>query len=141
MTTAPKSKLKHVSAADTTAAVDAFLAQVEHPFKDEIQAIRAAILEASPEIGEGVKWNAPSYRTHEYFATTNLRVKGGIGVILHLGAKVKDLPGGGIQVSDPAGLLRWLAADRASVSFNSMQDFQSKRAAFVELIRCWVKHV
>jgi hypothetical protein len=41
----------------------------------------------------GTKWNAPSFRTTEFFATLNLRAKDGVDrvwLVLHLGAKVKD---------------------------------------------------
>jgi hypothetical protein len=59
---------------------------------------------------EGIKWNAPSFRTVEYFATVKLREKKGIGVILHLGARARDLGPDGIVIDDPATLLEWLAS-------------------------------
>lgn len=117
------------------------MSELVHPFKAEVQAIRAAILGAAPGISEGIKWKAPSFRTHEYFATTHLREKEGIGVILHLGAKVRDVGPGGVAIEDPTQLLKWLAADRASVRFASADDFESKKTAFQRLIRNWVKHV
>ena len=134
-------KTRHISAADTTEAVDALLISLTHPMKTEIQLIRVAILDADPSLKEGVKWNAPSFRTHEYFATTNLREKAGIGVILHLGAKVRNLEPGGVKVEDPTGMLKWLAPDRASIKFTSTQDFKAKEPAFIALIRSWIKHV
>jgi hypothetical protein len=88
---------KHGSAADTTAAVNEYMRTFAHPFTAEVEILRRAILAADPSISEGVKWNAPSYRTTEYFATTNLRAKVGIGLVLHLGAKVRDLPADGID--------------------------------------------
>jgi hypothetical protein len=134
-------KARHTSAADTTEAVKALLKSLAHPMKTEVQLIRAAILGADPSIKEGVKWNAPSFRTHEYFATTNLREKEGIGVILHLGAKRRDVEPGSLKVEDPAGMLKWLAADRAMVKFTSATDFEAKKPAFIALIRAWVRHV
>jgi hypothetical protein len=131
----------HSTPADTTAAVDEFMSELVHPFKMEIQAIRQSILGAAPGIAEGIKWKAPSFRTHEYFATTNLREKGGVGVILHLGAKVREIGPGGLVIDDPAKLVKWLAPDRGSVRFTSQSDFQSKKAAFESLIRAWVEHV
>jgi len=96
---------------------------------------------AADSIAEGVKWNAPSFRTHEYFATTNLREKNGISVILHLGARVRDAATAGLRIPDPGGLLKWLARDRALVRFDDMQDFMARRDAFMDLIRAWVEHV
>jgi hypothetical protein len=135
-----KSK-SHSTPADTTAAVEAFLAELLHPFKAEVQTIRQSILGSAPGIAEGIKWKAPSFRTHGYFATVNLREKAGVGVILHLGAKVRDIGPGGLLIEDPSKLLKWLASDRASVRFASDSDFQSKKSAFENLIRAWLKHV
>ena len=131
----------HSGAADTTKAVDEFMSKLDHPFKTEIYAIRAAILGADSSIAEGIKWNAPSFRTRDYFATTNLREKAGVGVILHLGAKVRDTEPDGVPIKDPDGLLKWLAKDRAMVVFTNMKDFTTKKEAFEGLVRQWITHV
>ena len=60
--------------------VDAYLAQLEHPFRDGFVALRRAILAADAGIAEGIKWNVPSFRTSEWFATMHLRAKAGFGV-------------------------------------------------------------
>jgi hypothetical protein len=99
--------------ADTAQAVDRFMAALEHPHKPEIEALRQAICAVDPSIAEGVKWNAPSWRTTDYFATTHLRAKTGFGLILHLGAKARDMPDGRLAIADPGGLLKWLGKDRA----------------------------
>jgi hypothetical protein len=121
--------------------VETFLASLEHPFKQEILALRRMILGADPSIAEGIKWNAPSFRTSEYFATFQLRAKDGVQVILHLGAKKRDTATTGIGVADPEGLLEWLAKDRASVRFQDLKDIDARRAAFVDVIREWIQHV
>jgi hypothetical protein len=131
----------HTSAADTTQAVDEFMHRLDHPFKAEVQAIRRALLAVDPAIAEGVKWNAPSYRTTDYFATTNLREKAGVGVILHLGAKVRDLGAEGVPIDDPDRLLKWLAKDRAMIVFKNMSGFMSGKTAFECIIRQWITHV
>lgn len=124
----------HTTPADTTHAVDEFMRSLDHPFKNEIQAIRTTILAADPTIAEGIKWNAPSYRTREYFATTSLREKKGVGVILHPGAKVRSLPDGSIAIDDPGKLLKWLGKDRAVIVFESREDFGAKRQAFEQIV-------
>ena len=127
------------AAADTAEAVDAFMATLEHPHKAAIEALRTIIAGADPAIAEGVKWNAPSFRTTEYFATTHLRGKDGIGIILHLGAKVRETPS--FQVEDPQGLLKWLAKDRALVNFAGVQDVRAHEAALQEIVRQWIASV
>jgi len=114
---------------------------LDHKSKDEIQAIRSAILGADPSIAEGIKWNAPSFRTTEYFATTNLREKSGVGIILHLGAKVRNVAPEGMLIDDPEKLLKWLARDRAAVVFKNMSDFKARKAAFLCIIRSWIAYV
>ena len=131
----------HVSPADTSQAVDAFMAQLQHPCKEEIRAIRAAILAADASVQEGIKWNAPSFRTTEYFATMHLRAKVGVTVILHLGAKARALPAGGVAIDDPAALLKWLAPDRAAVQFDDLAAVDARCLEFQALLRQWLKYV
>lgn len=121
--------------------VDVFLDALDHPFKAEILALRQIILAADARIAEGIKWNAPSFRTSEYFATFHLRAKDGVQIILHLGAKVRDTAVTGITIEDPAALLEWLARDRAMVKFRDVQDIAGKRAAFTLLLRQWIERV
>lgn len=121
--------------------VETFLASLDHPFKQEILALRQIILGADPGITEGIKWNAPSFRTSEYFATFQLRAKEGVQVILHLGAKTRASSTSGIAIADPESLLEWLAKDRASVKFRDLKDIDARRSAFANVIREWIKHV
>ena len=141
-----KSKAKakapqHAAATDTTRAVDDFLATLAHPFKAEIGTLRAAVIAADPSIRDGIKWNAPSFRTREYFATTNLRAKTGVGIILHLGAKVRALPAGGVKIADPGKILRWLGKDRAQVEFGTAADIKAKTPGFQAILRQWIRYV
>ena len=128
------------TSADSTRAVDEFMRGLDHPFKPEIETIRGLILGADRAIAEGIKWNAPSFRTTEYFATTNLREKKGLGLVFHLGAKVRRLPGG-LVIDDPTGLLKWLAKDRAMVVFSNRADVQANADALVRIVQQWILHV
>ena len=115
------------------------MATLEHPHKAAIEALRTIISGTDPAIAEGVKWNAPSFRTTEYFATTRLRGKDGIGVVLHVGAKVRETPS--FQIEDPQGLLKWLAKDRALVNFAGVQDVKAHEAAIQGIVRQWIASV
>ncbi len=92
------------------------MASLDHALKGEIERVREVILGVSPEIGEGIKWKSPSFVMGDYFATVNLRSVDDLQIIFHLGAKVKELPEGGIQINDPKGMVKWLAKDRALVT-------------------------
>ncbi|WP_438022117.1 DUF1801 domain-containing protein [Sorangium sp. So ce233] len=123
----------------TNPAVIAFLRELEHPLKEEIEALRQIILGVSPEIREEIKWNAPSFRTTEHFATFNLRTKDRVRIILHTGAKVKGTAKEGVEIADPAGLLEWLAKDRCLVTFGDEEEIQEKRAALETILRAWIR--
>ena len=129
-------KGKLVPAGTQGDAVESFLAALEHPSKDTIVALRRIVLAADARITEGIKWNAPSFRTSDWFATFNLRAKHGVQLILHRGAKVRaDAMG---AIANPEGMLEWLGPDRASVRFRDLDDVQAKREAFAGLIRHWI---
>ncbi|MFA5907160.1 MAG: DUF1801 domain-containing protein [Vicinamibacterales bacterium] len=115
------------------------MTRLEHPHKAAIELLRQIICGADPSIAEGVKWNAPSFRTTEYFATTHLREKDGIGIILHVGAKVRERPS--FQIDDPQGLIKWLARDRALVNFAGVEDVRAHEAAIQAVVRQWITSV
>lgn len=119
--------------------MDAFLAALEHPARDLVVALRALVLGADASIAEGIKWNAPSFRTQEWFATTHLRAKSGIGLILHFGAKKNAVADSGVVIADPAGLLQWLARDRALIAIRDADDLAARGPALQALLRDWIR--
>ena len=139
MVTSKSRSVTRSTTADTSAAVDDFMVRLAHPHKDAIQALRRIVLGIDSSIQEGVKWNAPIFRTHEYFATTHLRAKNGIGLVLHLGAKARGDQA--IQIDDADRLLAWLADDRAMLSFGGVEDLRAKAGALRDLVRQWLRFV
>lgn len=127
--------------ADTSKAVSAFMLALDHRFKKEIEVLRRIILAAHPSIAEGIKWNVPSFRTTEYFATMHLRAKDGIGIILHLGAKARGPAAPKVEIKDPGGLLQWLGKDRAMVVFADAKDINAKRRLLDTVLKEWIRFV
>lgn len=121
--------------------VEAFMRELDHPLKKEIELVRGIILGTSPEIQEGIKWKAPSFRTNDDFATINLRSTDQLQVIFHTGARVKSYATTGIDIDDAAGLLDWLAKDRAMMTLADAKAIRSKKAAIVKLVRDWIQLV
>ena len=118
--------------------VASYLRDLDHPPQNEIESVRKIILGASPRIREGIKWNAPSFLTTDYFATlNNPPAKDRVMLILHTGAKRK---GGTMKgkISDPAGLLKWLAKDRCLVTFSDAKDVRAKSPALRAIVREWI---
>ena len=56
-------------------------------------------------------------------------------LVLHLGARLR---GGGASVADPDGLLTWLGADRATITFADLDDVARKAPALAPLLREWI---
>jgi hypothetical protein len=126
------------------AGVDAFMRELDHPLKGALELLRRIIMGVSPEIREGIKWNAPSFRVRDYFATINLRAREGgstrpvVWLILHTGAK-----GGAteVEVADPVGLLERLGPGRCVVKFADKRDVEAKRGALESVLREWISQV
>ncbi|MGH6951836.1 MAG: DUF1801 domain-containing protein [Vitreimonas sp.] len=127
------------AAKQTDADLVAFLRDLKHPLKKEIEAVRRILLGVSPAIGEGVKWNAPSFRTEEeFFATFNLRAKEAVQLVFHLGAKLRP-DRKAFRIADPKGLMKWLGKDRALVTLGAGRDIPANRAALEAIVRAWLK--
>jgi len=125
---------------DSINPVDTFIAGLDHPRKAEIEALRAIILSADPDITELIKWNAPSFYFKDDFATFRLQPKNTLQIVFHKGAKAKD-NSTAVEIDDPAGLLKWVAKDRCVVSFSDMDDVQAKQAALVDIVRQWIRQM
>ena len=119
-----------------------YLDSLRHPLKPAVVALRRIILDASPQIHEGIKWNAPSFRTDDDFATMNFGGRGAprLRVVLHVGAKARSVVLRG-KVSDPERLVEWLADDRGIVTFEDEAQLSARAAAFKALIREWIQRL
>jgi hypothetical protein len=105
------------------------MADLDHPFKAEVQSIREKILGINPGITEQVKWNAPSFSYKEqYLVTFNLHARDRIHLVFHHPA----------IVSVQSDLLEGSYKDRRMVYFDGKGDAQAKlealEAVLLELI-------
>lgn len=136
-----KSKLRPTAKSKSDPDVTAFLDTLSHPLKPELLALRKLILGVSPAVTEEFKWNSPSFRTTDHFATINVTGKNQLRLILHTGAKKKASAAAGLDIPDPQSLLKWLAKDRAIVTIDSSADLESKRAPLKAILVHWIKLV
>lgn len=122
-----------------TEQVEAFLAQLEHPLKPEIQHVRELVLQAKPGITEQIKWNAPSFcYQQDDRITFNLQGKGFFRLIFHLGAKARSNQTTERLIQDESGLLEWPANDRAILKFTDLSDVLEKKEALHKLVNSWL---
>ncbi|RKH10302.1 DUF1801 domain-containing protein [Corallococcus praedator] len=114
------------------------MAELEHPLKAEIEAVRSAILASDKTLTERIKWKAPSFcHGGDDRVTFRLAPKGIFQVILHRGAKVKDTAG--FAFEDDSGLVKWAAVDRGIVTLQDAKDVKAKKAALVKLVGRWIQ--
>ncbi|MGE6260756.1 DUF1801 domain-containing protein [Heyndrickxia sporothermodurans] len=117
-----------------------FMDNLEHPLKEEIEAVRKIILSANKQINEHIKWNAPSFQfENEDRITFNLHGKGFFRLIFHCGAKKKDNIGQENLFDDTTGILEWVAGDRAMVKFTDINDVKAKEKKLKEVIIKWIE--
>ena len=84
---------KEKSKMDDTEEVNEFIEKLDHPFKAEVEMIRAIIKNVNPDITEQIKWNAPSFNYKgETLVTFNLWEKNRIHLVFHnpMISKVKN---------------------------------------------------
>jgi hypothetical protein len=118
--------------------VDAFVADCRHPLLPVLEALRAAIRAAAPQLQEGIKWNAPSFASGgDDRITTNLSAKDRVRVVFHCGAKKRAAGAGRVDVEDH-GLLEWAAHDRGIATFRSVEEVAAARSALAGLVRDWI---
>lgn len=120
--------------------VDEFLADLDHPLKRDYEAVRTILLGVSPSIRDGIKWNGPSFRTHEWFATLFVRSRDAVQFIFHCGPKAKD-GGTKMDVPDPDGLIRWVSTNRCIVTLGAGPEITNRRAAFESIVRVWIRQM
>jgi hypothetical protein len=120
-----------LSPVDDAAIVDAYMHDVDHPFKAEMQAIRQIILGASPKISERIKWNAPSFYYKRDLGAFNPRATD----YAHLILLFLD----GQSIDEAGGLLEGKHKDRREAKFRSLEDVAAKKPALERLVRRWVE--
>lgn len=124
----------------TRADTEAHLAALEHPLAPALAELCGILRTVDPRVGEEIKWNSPSFFLTDHFATTNLRPKGPLLLVLHAGVKKREIALKD-RVADPASLLVWKSADRAVIEFADLASVQRREDALRSIIREWIAAV
>jgi hypothetical protein len=125
-----------------SAKVDAYMQKLQHPLKNVAEALRQLILSTNPEIGEEVKWNAPTFfysgemrpfdpkEYKRYLIVFNLFKRDCIRLVFPSGARVNDR----------SGLLEGDYTDgRRLVLFYSLDDVGGKKDDIQRVIKEWLR--
>lgn len=122
--------------------VDEWMKAFNHPLREVLERLREIILETDSEIGEEIKWNAPSffytgamqpfdptaYKRH--LIVSNVHPRDHIMLVMPSGARVDD----------GSGFLEGSYADgRRLLRFYSLKDVESKKAELQTVIKKWLE--
>lgn len=122
------------------ATVQDFLGALDAETRPIVERLRAIVISAAPSLAERIKWNAPSFAFgDDDLITLGLERRGGVRLVLHRGAKPKDLSD--FRFEDPAGLARWVAPDRGVMVFQTPDDVDARSEALRDLCGRWVQAV
>jgi hypothetical protein len=113
-----------------SSAVESYMRDIDHPFKAEMEAVRAIIRGVSDKISERIKWNAPSFFYKEDLGAFNPRASEYAHLIL--------LFPGGEGMDDKSGLLEGNHKDRREAKFHSLDDVKAKKRALEKLVKNWL---
>lgn len=121
--------------------VRAYMNQLNHPMKAEIEMVRRIVAGADSRLTERIKWNAPSFCLDgDDRITFNLHGKGeSFLLVFHCGAKAKEDGNKTPLFNDETGLLNWVTGSRATVKFTGKDDIISKKAALETVIGKWLE--
>ena len=112
-----------------TEEVDAFMENLDHPFKAEVEAVRKIIKKVNKGITEEIKWKAPSFSYKGYMVTFNLWENGRVHLVFHNGA----------ILTDKGELLEGDYPDRRMMYFSDMQDVKAKKSALESFVKEWIQ--
>lgn len=121
--------------------VDDFILELASPQTELIHAVRELIKSASPELREGIKWNAPSYSLDgNDIITFNFRTFASLSLIFHTGPKGKDTHTGIHLFELDPSLERWVADKRLVLELPDATFLASHGEAISSLVQTWVDH-
>ena len=73
---------------NTSAEVDAWMAEYDNPQKEAVQRVREIILASDPRITECIKWKAPTFVYKGNIASFFPKAKKHVTLMFHQGAKI-----------------------------------------------------
>jgi len=119
--------------------VTAFLDDLKHPLRKEIDEVRKIILSSGDGLTENIKWNGPNYSVGENDRVTmRIQPPKQVQLIFHRGAKVLKQPKGKL-IDDASGLLAWKGNDRAVVTLKSMDEIISAKKDLADIVKKWLR--
>lgn len=109
--------------------VNEYMTGIAHPLADVLEALRQIILKTDPQIGEEIKWNAPTFFYTGEMQPFNPKEYKRILIVSNLFRKdcIRLVFWGAAKVNDPSGFLEGDYTDgRRLALFYNLKDVESK---------------
>jgi len=122
--------------------VNAYMDKLKHPLAQVVQDLRKIILGTHKDLGEEIKWNAPTFFYSGKMRPTNPKEYRRYLVVFNLFKQdcIRLVFPSGAKVNDSTGLLEGDYPDgRRLAMFYSRKDVKSKAAALRSVITKWLK--
>lgn len=117
-----------------------FMDKLDHPFKEGIENLRTTIKKCDKKIIEEIKWNAPSFKLDDHFATFKLFPPKNIQIVLHTGVKKKETPKQ-FHLDDENNLIKWATSDRCTITIQSNKEAKEFSKEISKIIKSWIKQL
>ena len=136
-------KAKHELATKPSAPekVAAYMKKLKHPLKDVVEALRRIILSTDKEIGEEIKWNAPTFFYSGEMRPFNPKEYKRYLIVFNLYQKdcIRLVFPGGAKVNDKTGFLQGEYADERRLAFfPNVAEVKSKKKVLQAAIKKWL---
>jgi hypothetical protein len=112
----------------SSAEVDAWFAERDHPLADAMQLVRRLVLEADPRVTESIKWKTPTFSFEGNIVSFN-PAKKFVSLLFHRGA---EIPGRFPRLEGEGRLAR-------TMRFSDVADVQQGADELQEVIRAWCR--
>ncbi|HEY9196841.1 MAG TPA: DUF1801 domain-containing protein [Mucilaginibacter sp.] len=122
-----------------TEQVTEYILKLEPPVAGIVEAIRKIVLSTHPEIGEEIKWNAPSFLYTGEMKPFNPKEYKQYIIVMNLHKRILLVFPSGAKVNDTSGLLEGDYADgRRLVYIKNSEDLEAKEAGIRKVILDWI---
>jgi hypothetical protein len=119
--------------------VTEYIEKLDAPVAQIVQAIRQIVLNVDPEIGEEIKWNAPSFLYTGEMKPFNPKEYKRYIIVMNLHKRILLVFPSGAKVNDTSGLLTGDYTDgRRLVYIKDMDDLKSKEPAIRKVVLDWL---
>ncbi len=110
--------------------VDDWMAAYDNPMKEVVQKMRDIILATSPDVGETIKWQAPTFTYKGNIASFFPRAKARATLMFHKGALIPgDFPH-----------LKGDGAEGRTFTAESVSEAEERSEELQAIVRAWMKY-